>query len=199
MTAEGRLIVVTGGPGGGKTALLELVRRNFCEHVSVLPESAGIVFGGGFPRHHSQSGKRSAQRAIYRVQVELERMVKEEHAATVALCDRGTIDGLAYWPGDVTQLWADLETSLERELQRYHAVIHLRTPPPGQYNHRNPLRIESAREAAAIDERIALAWRDHPRVFVVDHTQTFMDKVHQALEILRAEIPPCEFCAARRA
>ena len=33
-------IVLTGGPGGGKTAVLEVVRRHFCEHVVVLPEAA---------------------------------------------------------------------------------------------------------------------------------------------------------------
>ena len=43
-------IVLTGGPGAGKTAVLELVRQEFCAHVQVRPEAAGIVFGGGFPR-----------------------------------------------------------------------------------------------------------------------------------------------------
>lgn len=42
-------IVLTGGPGAGKTALLELIRQSFCAHVKVLPEAASIIFGGGFP------------------------------------------------------------------------------------------------------------------------------------------------------
>ena len=41
-----RLVVVTGGPGAGKTAVLELLRHRVCEHVVILPEAAGIVFGG---------------------------------------------------------------------------------------------------------------------------------------------------------
>lgn len=45
-----RRIVLTGGPGAGKTAVLEMMRKTLCEHVVVVPESAGIVFGGGFPR-----------------------------------------------------------------------------------------------------------------------------------------------------
>ena len=45
-----RRIVLTGGPGAGKTAVLELIRQAFCVHVRVLSEAAGIVFGGGFPR-----------------------------------------------------------------------------------------------------------------------------------------------------
>jgi hypothetical protein len=40
-----RRVVLTGGPGAGKTALLELIRQSFCSHVRVLPEAAVVVFG----------------------------------------------------------------------------------------------------------------------------------------------------------
>jgi adenylate kinase len=36
---ERRRVVLTGGPGAGKTALLELIRQSFCSHVKVLPEA----------------------------------------------------------------------------------------------------------------------------------------------------------------
>ena len=42
-----KLVVLT---GGGKTAILELARKYFCRHIVFLPEAAGIVFCGGFPR-----------------------------------------------------------------------------------------------------------------------------------------------------
>jgi hypothetical protein len=58
-------VVITGGPGAGKTAVLELVARSFCPHVAILPEAATIVFGGGFPRHTTTVGLMAAQRAIY--------------------------------------------------------------------------------------------------------------------------------------
>ncbi|MBL0889768.1 MAG: hypothetical protein IBJ19_04065 [Gemmatimonadaceae bacterium] len=38
-------MVLTGGPGAGKSAVLELARLFFCDHVRRLPEAAGIVFG----------------------------------------------------------------------------------------------------------------------------------------------------------
>ena len=186
-----RLVVITGGPGAGKTALLEVVKRNFCDHIAVLPEAAGIVFGGGFPRHQTPAGRRAAQRAIFRVQRELETMAREEQQSAVALCDRGTLDGLAYWP-DATDGWfTQLGTSAREEMARYAAVIHLRTPAPESYNHRNPLRIESAKEAAAIDERIAAAWRGHPRVHIIEQAPRFVDKVLRAIELIRAEVPAC--------
>lgn len=67
-----RRIVLTGGPGAGKTAVLEFLRKAVCDCTVLLPESAGIVFGGGFPRETSDGARRAAQRAIYFVQRELE-------------------------------------------------------------------------------------------------------------------------------
>src|SRR5678815_1995716 len=67
-----RRIVLTGGPGAGKTAVLALVKQSLCRHLRVLPEAAGILFGGGFPREANPDALRAAQRAIYFVQRELE-------------------------------------------------------------------------------------------------------------------------------
>jgi len=188
---ERRRIVLTGGPGAGKTAVLELVRQYFCRHVDVLPESASILFGGGFRRGATAPGKAAAQRAIFHVQLELETVAELEGNAAITLCDRGTVDGSAYWPGP-GDFWASLGTTRERELQRYDAVIHLRPPPPGGgYDRSNPVRIESAAEAALVDQRIEAAWAGHPRVFVVASAADFLAKAHRALEVLRGEMPEC--------
>jgi predicted ATPase len=187
-----RLIVVTGGPGAGKTALLEVVRRHFCAHVLVLPEAASTLFGGGFLRHPSDIGRRAAQRAIFHVQRELESIVVGERLVAVALCDRGTIDGAAYWPGTAASFFAEVGTTREAELARYDAVIHLRTPTAdGGYDHSNRVRTESAEEAAQIDERIFAAWDGHPRRYIVENRADFMEKVRHALEIIEEQIPDC--------
>jgi predicted ATPase len=183
--------VLTGGPGAGKTAVLELIRQSFCDHVKVLAEAAGIVFGGGFPREDDIACKQAAQRAIFYVQRELEHTA-DSHNAAMVLCDRGTIDGLAYWPGDVEDFWSSLGTTAGEQLARYHAVIHLRTPPMEHgYNQQNPLRTESAAAAGEIDRRILDAWGAHPRRFIVESTSEFLDKAAKALEILRTEMPAC--------
>ena len=186
-----RRVVLTGGPGAGKTALLELIRQSFCSHVKVLPEAAGVVFGGGFPREDDPICRRAAQRAIFYVQRELE-SAGDSHNPAIVLCDRGTIDGLAYWPGPAEEFWSSLGTTLQTELARYDAVIHLRTPPAEQgYNNQNPLRTENATAAADIDARILQAWERHPRRFVVESSAEFIDKALRALEVLRGELPDC--------
>ena len=185
-----RRIVLTGGPGAGKTAVLELIRQSFCEHVKILPESASVVFGGGFPRGQSELGLKAAQRAIFYVQRELEAAADAGNPAIV-LCDRGTIDGSAYWPG-VEDLFASVGTTLEEQLRRYDAVIHLRTPTGANgYNHQNPLRTESAAEAAVLDGRIVAAWERHPRRFIVEPCPDFLDKAAHVLDMLRGELPEC--------
>lgn len=186
-----KLVVVTGGPGAGKTAVLELVRRTLCDHVAILPEAASILFGGGFPRSSTRPGRRAAQRAIYYVQSQVEQMVREEGLVGIGLCDRGTLDGLAYWPGDPADFFSSLETTRERELSRYAAVVHLRVPPDGSYDRSNPLRVEDHGEAAQIDARIEEAWAGHPKRMFVDSAPSFLEKAMRAIDLLRSELPTC--------
>ena len=186
-----RRVVLTGGPGAGKTAVLELIRQHFCQHVEVLPETAGILFGGGFPRHPDAPRLRAAQRAIFYTQRELEACA-ENGGAAIVLCDRGTIDGAAYWPGP-GDLWEAVGSSRDEQLARYAAVIHLRTPATagGYTSENNPLRIESAREASVIDERILRCWEGHPKRVVVEAAPDFLAKAAAALAALRSELPEC--------
>ena len=185
-----RRVVLTGGPGAGKTAVLELIRLFFCVHVKTLPEAAGIVFGGRFPRGDDPPVRQAAQRAIYHIQRELEAVADTENAAVV-LCDRGSIDCSAYWTGE-GDLFSAVGTTRAIELARYDTVIHLRTPSSAQaYNRENPLRIESMEEATAIDVRIAAQWADHPRRFIVEPAEDFLHKAAKTMALLRHEVPEC--------
>lgn len=183
-------IVLTGGPGAGKTAVLELAQQFFCRHLAMVPEAASLLFRGGFPRGSNAAEQSATQRAIYYVQRELEATTEAADHAAAMLCDRGTVDSAAFWPGDKS-FWEEVGTTHEAELQRYDAVIHLRVPEPANYNQNNPHRIETAAQAAAIDLRIAEAWAGHPRRFVVDNAKTFLDKAHQALDLIEHELPAC--------
>lgn len=190
-----KFVVLTGGPGAGKTAVLETVSRQFCRHVEVLPESASLLFRGGFPRQHTPVARASAQRAIYHVQSELELLAASDSNFGLVLCDRGTLDGLAYWPHEPESYFAELRTTLERELARYAAVIHLRSPTLANgYNRVNPVRIESAEEALAIDEKIAKVWSAHPHLYTIDSQVDFVRKLESALGVIRTQVPAC--CAA---
>jgi predicted ATPase len=186
-----KLVVLTGGPGGGKTAVLEMARRYFCQHVAITPEAASIVFGGGFPRSDSTRGRRAAQRAIFHVQRELETVALENHKTAVVLCDRGSIDGLAYWPGSRQSFFDEFGIDFEEELNRYAAVVHVEVPALAWGYEKNRIRKENVLEAQQIDLRIARAWRGHPRAMTVGARAGFLDKLAYAIELLRGELPSC--------
>lgn len=189
-------IVLTGGPGAGKTAVLEMARRSLSEKVALLPESASIIFGGGFWRLESPTARKAAQRAIFHVQREMESLVEAEGKWKAAICDRGTLDGLAYWMGSEAQYVELLGCPIEEELSKYSAVIHLRTPPLQLgYNKSNPLRTESSAEAQQIDEKIASIWRKHPRYAEVPSTESFLLKAELAVRQIVSALPEnCREC-----
>jgi len=186
-----KLVVLTGGPGGGKTAVLEMARRYFCQHVAIAPEAASIVFGGGFPRSDTPKGRRAAQRAIFYVQRALETIALENRQSAVILCDRGTLDGLAYWSGSRQSFFEEFDINFEEELSRYSAVVHIEVPALAWGYEKNRIRKESVSEARKIDQRVAQAWSGHPRVMTVGAEAGFLDKLAYAIELLRGELPPC--------
>jgi predicted ATPase len=188
---EPRWVVLTGGPGGGKTAVLEVVRKQFCDHVVVLPESATIIFSGGFPRGSSTIARRAAQLAIFHVQDQLEQIEAAEGRAAVVLCDRGVVDGAAYWPGTMNQYWEAVGQSEASALARYDAVIHLRPPRDGAGYGTNQVRIETAEEAYALDEKILGLWQRHPHRTVIESQESFVVKLERALAAIDALVPEC--------
>lgn len=188
-----RRIVVTGGPGAGKTAVLELARRRLCRHAVVLPEAAGMLYRGGFPRAGGIREREATQIAIFHVQQQLESWAEAAFPdAALILCDRGTFDGGAYWPGEIERFWTNVGSNPWREFTRYAAVLHLRVPDRDHYEtESNPLRIESVHEARDIDARIARVWKAHPHYEVVEASDEFLDKATIALERIATELPDC--------
>jgi predicted ATPase len=181
-------IVLTGGPGGGKTTAADLFRRELATRVTLVPEAATLLFSGGFPRVRDDEGLRATQLAIYHVQRGLEDIVASTHAGKVLLCDRGTVDGAAYWPGGADGFFRKLGTSLELELSRYDGVVFFQSAAVGGYEVEggNPVRVESTRRAAELDERLQTLWAKHPCFRFVPHDPSFIRKIHQGVAVLDA-------------
>jgi predicted ATPase len=181
-------LVLTGGPGGGKTTAADLFRRELGERVVVVPESATILFGGGFPRSREASAQRAVQQAIFHVQRNLEDVQSALYPERVLLCDRGTIDGAAYWPAGDGDFFTAMGTTFETELRRYDAVVFFESaavagaPIEGG----NPVRSESVSEAAALDRRLRRLWSRHPRFMLVPHTASFLRKITTGLALLES-------------
>jgi predicted ATPase len=192
-------IAVTGGPGGGKSTATQLLRRELGERVIVVPEAATLLFSGGFPRHATAPAQAAVQRAIFHVQHNLEDVQAAQYPDRLLLCDRGTLDGVAYWPEGVTPgFFETLGTTVEAELARYDGVIFLQTaaagghsiglptssPPGALIEGGNPARIESNAQATALDEALQRVWRAHPRFVFIPNHRSFMKKLTDGIGAL---------------
>lgn len=182
-------IVLTGGPGGGKTTAADLFRREIGDAVVVVPEAATTLFLGGFPRTDDARARRAVQTAIYHVQRNLEDIQQALYPDRLLLCDRGTVDGAAYWPeGGPDGYFDALGTTLDAELARYDAVIFFESAALGDLSIEggNPTRIESNAAARALDHRLRALWSKHPRFLLVPHDRSFIHKITTGLEALQA-------------
>ncbi len=189
-------IVLTGGPGGGKTTAADLFRRELGERVVIVPEAATMVFSGGFPRCKEPSQVVAAQRAIFHVQRNLEDVQSARYPGRILLCDRGTVDGAAYWPGAAEGFFEALGTTLEAELGRYDGVIFFESAAAGGLSIEggNPVRQESLEEAAALDGKLRELWEGHANFILVRHHASFLRKISLGLAELDAMIDGLVTC-----
>lgn len=179
-------IVLTGGPGGGKTTAADMFRREIGDRVVIVPEAATMMFTGGFPRYQKEYAVHAAQRAIFHVQKNLEDVQAAEYPGRILLCDRGTIDGAAYWPGSAEGFFEEMQTSLDQELERYDGVIFFESAAVGGLSIEggNPARQESIGKAAELDGELRKIWSQHSNFRIVRHQDSFLKKITTGFSIL---------------
>lgn len=179
-------IAVTGGPSGGKTTFIEAIKKELGSKVAVVPESASILYRGGFPRIKSRHGLIHAQKAIYYTQKELEDLVFAEFQPALMICDRGSMDGLAYWPENRQNFFDMIDSSAEKELARYDWVVHLDTAGSEDYDTMNHIRTESFPEAVQLNQKILNAWAEHPQRIRINQKKDFLSKMASAYGVIQA-------------
>jgi len=183
-------IVLTGGPGGGKTTAIDLFRREIGDRVVIVPEAATILFQGGFPRSLDPHAQRFAQTTIFHVQRNLEDVQASLYPGRTLLCDRGTVDGAAYWPGEPHDYFGAVGTTHDVELHRYDAVIFFESAAVGgaTIEGGNPMRNETVEEAVRLDAKLRGLWARHPRFILVPHNASFFKKISFGLAALEGVV-----------
>lgn len=186
-------IVLTGGPGAGKTQVAREAVRRLGGRVALVPEAATHVYTSLNTRWDrlDAAGRRDVQRRMYEWQVEQESRIAARHPGLPLLLDRGTIDGAAYWPDGPDAFWPSVGTTRERELARYDRVIVLDTAASlGIYDGpaSNDVRFETAAQAVESGRVLVRLWEGHPRIEHVPATLDFEHKIRDVVDRLRAAL-----------
>ena len=177
-----RRLVLTGGPGAGKTVIARAVAAAHPDTFVLVPESATHVYTTLNTRWDQLDvhGRRDVQRQMYLHQLDQEARLAAAHPGRVLLLDRGTVDGAAYWPDGPAAFWPAVDTTHAAELARYDAVIWMQTGAAlGLYDGdaSNAVRFEQPAEAVESGNRLAQLWADHPRLHRAAAYPRFADKV----------------------
>lgn len=185
-------IVLTGGPGGGKTTLIEELSREptWAGRFVALPEAIAIVAHTGVSPH---------EQLFQRLMVEMQTAMEDALVRALGpddprfiLCHRGSLDPLAYW---LDRGWSEQEffaytgATREQHYRRYTAVIHLVTAADGAkeyYRHwPDAHRPEQIEDAIRLDGLLHRVWRDHPRYYRIDNEgRDWIGKAREAKRIL---------------
>lgn len=145
------VVVLTGGPGGGKSTLMRELRAQdpSARRWVLIPESAPLLFQAGL-----DAREKSFQRAVVRLQMALEEIcTKAARPGQVLVCHRGTLDPLAYWlrnSWDEQEFFVHMGMSRAEHCRRYLGVLHLQTAAIGAEDALSPLaRYAPAGDACA--------------------------------------------------
>lgn len=192
-------IVLTGGPCAGKTRCLRAIRDAFGEQVVTVPEAATLLLESGFPppghpriRARQDEWIRAFQSAILSLQQALEEKWEQLASgcgARLIVCDRGVLDGAAYWPEGRSGFLRHFGLSLDDCFSRYRAVFHLQSlaqAHPHLYGRQeNAIRYENVAEAARVEQAVRAAWVGHPGLLVVVAREELQTKIAEVLDSIR--------------
>ena len=192
-------IAITGGPCAGKTSLINKIERikNLFEGCLLLlvPEAATILNKGNMTFHNA-GGDSTFQEQILNLQLQLEEsaritangyLKKEPNKKVVVICDRGLLDGAAYFEDQEKFDVILNRRSITREdaLARYVAVIHLVSTAVGAIDFYTTSdgtpRSEKPSEAVELDKKCCEIWSKHPHFFKIDNSFKFYDKLEKAV------------------
>lgn len=194
-----RRIVITGGPCSGKTSCLKAVQEQLGDYVDIVPEVATIIWQGGFPRPSVPTAqwpheyRRLLQKAVLDLQQSIEeacQLLAQQAKKTVLICDRGAIDGAAYWPDGLKAYLKHFNLCFDTICARYDAVVHLEslaTATPDYYSDaNNQHRYESLAEAQMQEDATCRAWHKHPLRLFIPGNQPLDSKIQQVLMLIRS-------------
>ncbi len=161
-----------------------------------MPEAATLLLGSGFPPpgHASIHGSpeewvEAFQGAILSIQQEMEasfERLARNCRVRLIVCDRGVLDGAAYWPAGRESFLHYFGQSLDACFARYRSVLHLQSlaeSHPHLYGPEgNASRYEGVTDALRVEQAVRAAWEGHPGLILIPAEIEPRSKIARVLE-----------------
>ena len=168
-------IVLTGAPSSGKSDIFRRIQAD--------SRFADFVFFDELARRLIDEGADMDDMRAFHLEAYRQQVAREETAEGKSfITDRGALDFLIFNAGTFDAV----DSSLERELSRYTAVIHLAssaTLGPGFYV-ADRLRPPTAGFAVEIEQVIKKVWSAHPAYNYIASEKDYEAKATRALSLI---------------
>lgn len=186
-------IVLTGGPGGGKSTALKFLEHELAKRdieTMTVKETASHLMRRGM--NEETLGRLAYNRLIFLTQYEKEKKVREiaekmDVDNVVIIYDRGLLDNRAYVTEEEYAGFA-AEFGLDEETIRnsYDAVFHLATAADGAEsfygNDNNSFRKENPDEAITLDRELLAVWTGAPHLRMIESNPDINIKLNRLLK-----------------
>lgn len=194
-------LVLTGGPSGGKSSILEAVKRELrysdLKVIALNETSTELVLAGYFWKQEVIDLE-AFHKAVFKLQYQKEKIHEEliktlPSEKVLLICDRGLMDSKVYLPKtSFENLLKEMNLTEEQILDGYDMVVHLETSlemHAKEYNYPSQESKEaSIYQAKELDNKIKQAWSKNKKHYVIDVQSNFEEKEQQALEIILGEL-----------
>ena len=192
-------IVLTGGPGSGKTSVLEKINQVYSSQgykVIIVPETATELMNNGITFKNGSISLVDFQELVMRLQLAKEEVVDRTiellgDENVIVLYDRGTIDNTAYInKEEFEEMLARLNNvrSFTDLLNKYDLVINLVGREDFYTTENNKARSESSSEALKLGDATLKCWLGHKTVKIVMPKNTVEEKISEVLNIINESL-----------
>lgn len=188
-------VCLTGGPSTGKTSVINAINKHFSSlgyNVIIIPETATLFIGSGIkPFGDNALPPVDFQRLVIQNQLHKENLANKAAELlgtdkTIVICDRGTLDGIAYVNS------SEWEETLEKEgvkardlLTSYDVILYMLGRSELFTTENNESRYESsAEEALEKGQKVLKSYLSHDNLRVIQPREDIKDKELEVINII---------------